>query len=149
MKKTSNFFTRFCRAKSAQQRGLTLVEIMVVLIILGLIMAWLGGRLFTAGDRAKRIMTQNKIKDLSFSIAQFQLQYNALPQSIDELIRCTERTGSACVPITNEDGIKDGWGNRFVYNLEEGGRRYRLKSYGADGKEGGEGVDSDPFGTGP
>ena len=149
MKRYSLILRRAGLPNSTPQRGLTLVEIMVVLIILGLIMAWLGGRLFAAGDKAKRAMTENKIKDIGFSIAQFQLQYNALPQTIDELIRCSERTGAACVPITNEDGIKDGWGNRFVYSLEESGRRYRLKSYGADGKEGGEGVESDPFGTGP
>ncbi len=136
-------------ARRLPQRGLTLVEIMVVLIILGLVMAWIGSKMIGAGDKAKRQITELKIKDLGNLISQFQLQYNALPQNVDELTHCSERTGSSCIPLTNEENIKDGWGNRFMYTLEEGGRRYRLKSYGADGKEGGEGADSDPFGTGP
>ena len=131
------------------EAGLTLVEIMVVLIILGIVMTFLGGRLFGAGDKAKRKLTELKISQIGSYIEQYQLQYNALPQSIDDLARCNERTGSDCVPIMKEEDLKDAWGNPLGYTLEEGGRRYRIKSLGADGKEGGEGVDADPFGTGP
>ena len=122
---------------------------MVVLIILGIVMTFLGGRLFGAGDKAKRKLTELKISQVGSYIEQYQLQYNSLPTSIEDLTRCNERTGSDCVPIMKEEDLKDAWGNTFSYTLEEGGRRYRIKSLGADGKEGGEGVDSDPFGTGP
>lgn len=131
------------------QRGLTLVEIMVVLIILGIIMSWLGAKMFGAGDRAKAQLTQIKIKELVQLISQFQLQYNVLPAGLEDLTRCTERTGPGCIPITNEENLKDAWGNRFVYNLEGGGSTYRIKSLGADGKEGGEGANVDQFFIGP
>jgi len=37
----------------------------------------------------------------------------------------------------------DAWGNPIVYSIEESGHRYKLTSLGADGKEGGAGVDAD------
>ena len=61
----------------------------------------------------------------------------------------TAETGDDCVPITKEDALKDAWGNPFTYSLENNGRSYRIKSFGADGKDGGTGVDFDVFGTGP
>lgn len=131
------------------ERGLTLIEIMVVLIILGIVMTWLGSRLFQAGDTAKRRLTELKIKEIGSQIGQFQLQYNTLPSGLEDLTKCTERTGSNCIPITKDENLTDAWGNRFLYSLEDGGRRYKITSYGADGKAGGEGVDGDPFGTGP
>ncbi|RIL03897.1 MAG: hypothetical protein DCC75_12795 [Proteobacteria bacterium] len=137
------------RALSRSQSGLTLVEIMVVLIILGIVMAWLGSKMIGAGDKAKAEITKTKIKEIGTMIEQFQLRYNTIPGSLDELVRCSERTGPDCVPITNEESLKDAWGNRFQYSLESSGRTYKVKSHGADGKDGGEGVDYDFFGTGP
>ncbi len=134
----------------AVERGLTLVEIMIVLIILGVVMTWLVGKVVGAGDKAKFQLTQAKIKDLAGQIEQFYLQYNSLPSSLDDLTKCTEKTGPNCVPVISKDDILiDSWGERFVYSLEEGGRRYKIKSMGADRKDGGEGVYGDPFGTGP
>jgi general secretion pathway protein G len=122
---------------------------MVVLIILSLVMAWLGTGLFQKGDEAKQRLTQLKIKEVANLIGQFQLQYNRLPNSLEDLTRCTEVTGQNCIPVTSEDKLVDAWNNKFTYGLEEGGRRYRIKSLGRDGREGGEGADADLFGTGP
>jgi general secretion pathway protein G len=138
---------RSYRARS--ERGLTLIEIMVVLIILSLVMAWLGTGLFAKGDEAKQRLTQLKIKEIGNLIGQFQLQYNKLPNSFDDLTKCTELTGQNCIAVTSDDKLLDAWSGKFVYSLEEGGRRYRVKSLGRDGKEGGEGADADLFGTGP
>lgn len=136
--------------RRAPDAGLTLIEIVVVLLILGIVIAWVGGKIVGGGEKAKRGITEGKIKEMGMLIAEFQLRYNTLPNSLDEMVRCTERLGPNCIPVvTDPNSLKDAWGNEFAYTLEEGGRRYRLKSYGADGKEGGEGLDSDPFGTGP
>lgn len=131
------------------ERGLTLVEIVVVLIILGLVMTFLGGKVLGAGDKAKADITRLKIKDIASSIEQYQLRYNSLPQALVGLTQCTAETGADCVPVAKEDSLKDAWGNDFVYTLQNDGRTYMVKSFGADGKEGGSGVDFDIFGTGP
>lgn len=136
-------------ARAQSERGLTLVEIVVVLIILGLVMTFVGGKVLGAGDKAKADLTRLKMKEVAASIEQFQLRYNGLPQSLGSLTQCTAETGEGCVPITKEDSLKDAWGNPFSYTLENNGRSYRLKTLGADGKDGGDGVNFDASDTGP
>jgi general secretion pathway protein G len=129
------------------ERGLTLVEIMVVLIIIALVSATFGKKLFGAGDKMKAQLTNNQLLAIKGDIEQFQLRYNSLPSSLRDLTDCTERTGQSCIPITNEDALKDAWGNTFVYQAS--GNRYKIMSLGADGKSGGSGVDSDFAVEGP
>jgi general secretion pathway protein G len=133
----------------ACERGLTLVEIIVVLIILSLVMTFIGGKILGAGDTTKAELTRPMLKDMQMSIEQFRLRYNQLPPNIESLTQCTDVTGPGCVPIRKADALKDAWGNKLIYNVEGNGGAYRLKSLGADGREGGEEVNYDIFVTGP
>ena len=134
---------------ASSEEGLTLVEILVVLIILGIVISFVGGRVIGAGDKAKADLTRIMMKDMQSNIEQFRLRYNALPASLEDLTHCGELTGPGCIPITSADALKDGLGNRFLYALENGGRSYRIRSLGADGREGGEETAFDYFVTGP
>lgn len=129
-------------------RGFTLVEIMVVLIILTILMTVFGGKIFSAGDKAKANITRIKMKEVASYLEQFRLQYNKLPSSLASLTRCNEDTGSGCTPIANEDSLVDGWGKSLVYSTQ-GDRAFQIKSLGADGREGGDGVDGDLVSSGP
>jgi general secretion pathway protein G len=117
------------------ERGLTLVEIIIVLIILSTVMAWLGGKLFGQKDKAMAGSTTLKLNDLKLSIMEYQLRTNSLPRDLREL-------GEADASIT------DGWAAPIQYRALDA-RTYELKSYGADGKEGGTGVNGDIIVTGP
>lgn len=130
------------------QRGLTIIEIIVVLVILTVIMTFLAGRLFGAGERAKVTLSELKMKDLKSKIEIFQLQYGSVPSSLDDLVHCPEKAGQGCVPLVSEDGIKDSWGTKFSYQSQDN-RTYTLKSLGADGKDGGQGADFDITIQGP
>ena len=133
--------------KLHSQKAFTLVEIMIVLIILAIVMATVGGKLVGAGDKAKVDVTKLKLTQIKSDIEQFQLRYNTLPSNLDDLVRCSEKTGGGCVPITSEDQLTDAWGNKFSYSSS--GRTYRVRSLGADGLDGGEGVNFDIFIEGP
>lgn len=133
--------------KLKSERGLTLIEIIVVLIILSLVMTFVGGKILGAGDTTKAELTRTMLKDMQMSIEQYRLKYNQLPSSLEALTQCSEVTGPGCTPVRKADSLKDAWGNKFVYSLE--GNAYRIKSLGADGREGGEEVNYDIFVTGP
>ena len=135
------------RHLNRSERGLTLVEIMVVLIIIGLMWAAFGKKLFGAGDKMKAQLTSSMLTQLKGDIEQFKLRYNKLPTSLRDLTECNDVTGPGCVPITNADALKDSWGNDFRY--ETNGRVYKIKTLGADGQDGGEGVNYDRFEEGP
>ena len=133
------------------EAGLTLVEILVVLVILGLVGGFLISRIASGGDKAKAKLTKLKMEEIKSGIEQYRLMYNSLPGSLDDLARCNEKTGQGCIPIYEPDSeqLSDAWGNKFTYTLEGNNRTYRIQSLGADGQTGGDGVDFDVSLTGP
>lgn len=118
----------------ALERGLTLVEIMVVLLLIGAVFAFVGGRVFKAGDKAKAELTRAKLASLKEPIYMFQMRNNSLPQDLKS---------------ADADDTKDSWGHEVQYRPLDGGRSYELKSLGADGRDGGSGADADIIVTGP
>ena len=129
------------------QSGLTLVEIVVVLIILGVVFSVIAPNVLSQGDKAKARITAVQLQKIKSNIEQFQLQYNTLPNSLKDLTSCTEKTGKSCIPLADEEELNDAWGNRFEY--EGQGNRYKIFSLGADGRRGGSGVDGDIAEEGP
>ncbi|RMD86382.1 MAG: prepilin-type N-terminal cleavage/methylation domain-containing protein [Candidatus Dadabacteria bacterium] len=130
------------------ESGLTLVEIIVVLIILSVLMAFLGGRIFGKLGSAKRDINKLKMQQLSYSIKEYQLRYNSLPPNLQALVNGTSDI-VGFQKVAEPDQLLDAWGNPFIYKLENNGRTYKLMSLGADGKEGGKDEDFDDFITGP
>jgi general secretion pathway protein G len=122
-----------CAANSSQ-RGLTLVEIMVVLLLLGLVFAFVGGKVFKAGDKAKAELTRTKLLSIKEPIYMYQMRNNSLPQDLN---------------AAEADDTKDAWGREVQYRALDSGRSYELKSLGADGRDGGSGADADILVTGP
>lgn len=122
------------RNPSRSERGLTLIEIIVVLILLGVISSMVIGRVFKAGDKAKAQATVVKMEQLKGSIGIFQMKTNTLPKDLKE---------------AEVDDASDSWGREIQYRALDGSRTYELRSLGADGREGGSGADSDIKVTGP
>lgn len=124
---------RMSASPGASQRGLTLIEIIVVLMMVGIIGAFIGGKVFKAGDKAKAELTRAKINSLKEPIYIFQMRNSALPQSLAQ---------------AEADDTKDAWGRDIQYRVMDG-RAYELRSLGGDGKDGGTGADADITVTGP
>ena len=135
-----------CRRARLEQ-GLTLIEIMIVIVLLGLLYTFLIQPILSGGDRSKARITEMALKRIEAQIGIFRLQYNQLPNSLTALAQCNEQTGQGCVPLISADELKDAWGRPFVYQSD--GTAYMIKSLGADGREGGEGVNYDVFVRGP
>lgn len=136
------------KASFQGQQGLTLVEIIVVLVILSVLIGFLTGGLFSQGEKAKAKINELQMQKVKQAIGQYQLMYNQLPPDINSLAGCPQGQ-TACVPITDESTLKDAWDVPFQYSLENGGRSYILKSLGSDRAPGGTGVAGDPTLTGP
>ena len=129
------------------QKGLTLVEIIIVLVILSLLMTFLTRGLFGQAEKAKVQMTVMGMKKVQNAIQQYQLMNNALPPSLDALVSCERSSGTVCMATAEAEDLKDSWGTPFQY--QSSGNSYQLKSLGADKREGGDGVNADVTVTGP
>ena len=132
------------------QKGLTLVEIIVVLLILSVLVGMLTKGLFSQGERAKAELNNLQMQRVQSYINQYQLRYNRLPSSLASIYSCDENTGPGCIPIVDkEQDLYDAWGTPMRYRLEGDGRSYTLTSLGSDRREGGSGVETDMTITGP
>lgn len=115
-------------------RGMTLLEIMVVITIIGVVMAAVGVAVIPMLDTARADTTKNSISSVETGLKLFYTRHGKYPDTSQGLNILVQEKMLERTP-------KDGWQNDFVY-LNEGGK-YKVISYGADGAPGGEGKDAD------
>ncbi|MNF50215.1 Type II secretion system protein G precursor [compost metagenome] len=136
--------------KKAAQRGFTLLEMIVVLVIIGLLMGLVGPRLFSQADKAKVQTADTQIKMLKGALLTMRLDLGRLP---------TEQEGLALLnspPVDEklkpfwkgpylEGGVPlDPWNRPYLYSDKASEEQpFTLYSHGADGQPGGDGLDAD------
>ncbi len=137
MKNFHRYLSRFHNLSTKEsQRGLTLIEIIIVLVILGVATGMLMKGVFKGAGQAKVGLTETKMNEIKSSVLLYQMRNNSFPQDLNAV-------------DTDPDFSKDAWAHPIQYRLLDGGRSYELKSLGADGKDGGSGADADISIKGP
>jgi general secretion pathway protein G len=132
--------------------GFTLIELMVVIIILGLLAAIVMPRIVGETDRARYEQAKVQMRILEDAIKRYKLDNGVYPsteQGLDSLVR---KPSTGILPRNWPEGGYldkteipiDPWGNQYVY-ISPGlhSPDYDIKSFGADGLEGGEGYNAD------
>jgi len=132
--------------------GFTLIEIMVVIIILGLLAAIVMPRIVGETDRARYEQARVQMRILEDALKRYKLDSGRFPTTEQGLEALVAKPSTGAVPRTYAEGgyldkpeiPLDPWGNQYVYiSPGQHGPDYDLKSFGADGLEGGEGYDED------
>ncbi|TMA25284.1 MAG: prepilin-type N-terminal cleavage/methylation domain-containing protein [Deltaproteobacteria bacterium] len=108
----------------AASRGMTLIEIMVVLVILGLIAGAIGYNVFERLKDAQRQTATLDLKSISNGVDLYHVETGQWPESLQQL-----------VPKFLKDVHKDPWGVDYVY--VKSGDGYDVYSYGPDKAQGG------------
>ncbi len=117
-----------------RSRGMTLIEIMVVITILGLIAAAVGVAVIPQLEQARRDRASLDIKNIQGAMKLYYTKKGKYPDTASGLQALVETQALEQMP-------KDPWNNDYVY-INEGGKPVII-SYGADGTAGGEGSDAD------
>lgn len=113
------------------QAGMTLIEILIVITILGLVMTLVGSRVIKQFGRAKIKTTQLAMHQISQAITEYQLDRNRIPSASDGLV--------VLEPEYIETLPNDGWGNPFRYEVPgQNGKPFDIVSDGPDGQQGTE-----------
>lgn len=132
-----------------KDRGFTLIEIMVVLIIIGLLAGIVVPKLMGRTEEAKRTKASVQIKNLQSALDLYKLDNGIYPSTDQGLHALVEKPAIGEIPKGWKEGgyidkiPKDPWGNNYVYISPGVHGDYDLYSYGADGEEGGESRDAD------
>ena len=128
-------------------RGFTLLEILIVVLIIGLIAALVVPNLVGQPDQAKIKMAQAQMKSFDMALQMYHLSNSHYPSTDQGLQALVEQPSGFPEPQNwgPEPYMKriplDPWGNEYVYSNEN--NELVIYCLGADGEEGGEGVDED------
>jgi general secretion pathway protein G len=131
----------------ARQRGMTLIEILVVLVLIGIVLGIVGGNFIGKGEKAKADAAKIEIGQISQTLDLYKLEVGRYPTSqegLQALISAPAGAANWNGPYWKKSTVpKDPWGNEYRYASPGSKGAYEIVSLGADGKEGGEGPDKD------
>ena len=127
-------------------RGFSLIELMVVVIILGILAMYIGPKLMGRTEQAKEVQTRVQIEGLETALKLYKLDNGFYPTTEQGLQALVERPDAENVSQNWRKGgylekgkvPKDPWGNEFIYLSPGIQGDYDITSYGADGVPGGE-----------
>ncbi len=112
---------------------------MVVVFILGLLATLVAPKIIGRTDDARRTKAAADIKAIEQALQLYKLDNGAYPRDLRELV---EPSGGSWNPEGYLDREPvDPWGVAYVYSSD--GQNYVIKSFGADGSDGGEGKNAD------
>lgn len=135
--------------KATRQRGFTLIEIMVVMVILGLLVAIVAPNIMGRSDQAKVTVAKTQMSNIANALDLYRLDnghYPSTQQGLEALV--SKPSGNPEPRNWNPDGYlknvpQDPWNSEYQYISPGAERPYNLYSYGSDGREGGEGDAAD------
>jgi len=133
----------FARTPASAQAGFTLIEIILVLVLIGGIVAFAATRILGGGDRAKVNLARAQVQTIAEKIQQFDMDTGNLPASLDELVTAPGNATGWLGPYAKASELKDPWNHPFEYRVPGDGQPFDLVSLGKDGKPGGTSVDAD------
>lgn len=131
------------------QAGMTLIEIMVVLTLLGLLMTVLAVNFFGMAEEQKVKITFTQMKTIQGRLDAFKQEYGKYPsssQGLNALVSPPPKKNGRTPGAFLDDGnlLTDPWGNTLDYSVPgPNGKPYKITSRGADSAPGGEGPDAD------
>ena len=145
-KKTEQKYSLYLRDN---QKGMTLIEIMIVLILLASFGTFMVTTVMSNLKRAKVNQAKILLSSLSDAIESYYMDCNAYPkndQGLEALVLGSEDCQAWAGPrayLKKGKVPKDPWGQDLMYLYEEETDSYEIRSFGADKNEGGEGLAQD------
>ena len=124
---------KFLRA--SKQSGMTLIEIIIVVALLGTLITYLVSSLTTASDSAKVDQAKIGMGGIGQALQLYRIHHGRYPNSeegLDALLRNPGSSSSWRGPYIEKNKLKDPWQRPFDYKSLNNGRAYEISSEGLD-----------------
>jgi general secretion pathway protein G len=142
--------TIFKRSKINRRRrraGVTLIEMLVVVTIIGLFVALVAPGMFKRADAARITATRSQIHNFMTALGAYKLDTGLFPTTEQGLAALRVKPNDLNNwngPYMPQDIPKDPWGHDYAYKYPgDHGDEPEIISFGADGQPGGEGLNAD------
>ncbi|MEP7353483.1 MAG: type II secretion system major pseudopilin GspG [Acidobacteriota bacterium] len=133
--------------KRSRERGITLIEMLVVVTIIALFVGLVGVNVFKQGDKAKVVGAKTQISNFTNALGLYKLDTGTFPPTnigLQALRVKPEGIVQWAGPYMPKDVPPDPWGRPYQYKFPgEHGEEPDIISLGADGEPGGEGINAD------
>jgi general secretion pathway protein G len=137
--------------RKRDERGFTLIELMVVIVILGILAGLIIPRIMGRPDEARRAKARMQLESLETALKLYRLDNGNYPTTEQGLQALVEPPGVGALAKNWRQGgylekgkvPKDPWDNDFLYLSPGTHGDFDLSSLGADGEPGGEGKNKD------
>jgi general secretion pathway protein G len=131
-----------------REQGFTLLELLVVIVIIGMLAAYVGPKYFAQISKSQVQIAKAQIDDFDKALDQYRIDAGHYPSNDQGLIALFVQPANEPLwhgPYLKKAVPADPWGNAYVYKqpAADPSRDFDLISYGKDGQAGGSGDDAD------
>jgi general secretion pathway protein G len=128
------------------RRGFTLLELLVVMVIIGLLAAYVGPKYFSQVGKSEVKTARAQIVGFEKALQQYRLDVGTLPsteQGLQSLLAKPSSVNKWDGPYLEKALPADPWGNAYIYVAPGEHGEFDISSTGRDGRPGGDGLDAD------
>lgn len=133
-------------SRNNHEKGFSLIELLIVMVILGLLAALVGPRMFGKVDKSKQKAAKTQIALFETSLDMYRLDIGKYPtteQGLKALRSKPDDVENWEGPYIPKDIPLDPWGHEYLYKSPGDNGDYDIVCMGADGNIGGDGIDKD------
>ncbi|WP_425435485.1 type II secretion system major pseudopilin GspG [Luteimonas chenhongjianii] len=125
------------------QGGFSLIEIILVVVLIGGIVAFAATRILGGGDRARVNLAKAQVQTLAEKVHQYEMDTGTLPDALNDLVTQPGGASGWLGPYAKDAELRDPWNTPYEYSVPGNSQPFEIVSFGADRKPGGDSVNAD------